>query len=254
MLINVAQIQLFVLALSRILALIIQVPILGGQNIPAQTRIALGVVLTIILVPWQPMTANAQTLDLIGLAIGIFKEVLIGTLAGFAANLTFAAIQITGDVMGLGSGFESSRVFNPSMSEAGSVFNQLFVMVAMMIFLVMDGHHLFIIAMQKTFVAVPLNGAIPLTSANALISMTSQLILAGIQLGLPIFVALALADLALGFLARVAPQVQIFFLGMPMKVGIALYGLGMFFLVAIPVIRNLFQPIGNRAIQLLVTK
>ena len=82
--------------------------------------------------------------------------------------------------------------------------------------------------------------------------MTSQMVMAGVQLGLPLLAALTLADLALGLLARVAPQVQIYFLGLPLKVGIALYGLGLFFLVAFPVVSNLFEPLGNRTLQLLV--
>jgi flagellar biosynthesis protein FliR len=249
--INVAQAQFFFLALSRILAMIIQVPMLGGQNIPNQVRIGLGLGLTLLLVPWQPLPVDSQSLDLLGFSLAIAKEVLIGTLAGFAATLTFAAVQIAASVMGFGSGFDSGRIFNPSMNESEPAFNQLFIMVALLIFITINGHHLFLISIQKTFTAIPINGEIPLTSFERLARLFSQLVSSGIQLGLPVMVALTLTDLGLGLLARVAPQVQIYFLGLPMKVGIALYGLGLFFLVALPALQNLFNPIGSRGVMLL---
>jgi len=87
---------------------------------------------------------------------------------------------------------------------------------------------------------------------NDLGHLTSQLIISGVQLGLPLLAALTLADLTLGLLSRVAPQVQVYFLGLPLKVGMALYGLGIFFLVAYPVVRNLFEPLGERTLRILV--
>jgi flagellar biosynthetic protein FliR len=252
MIFSVAQAEFFFLGLTRVLAMIIQVPVLGGQNIPTQVKVAFGVVLTLILFPTQLAAAHPVQLDLLGLGLSIFKELVIGLLAGFAAVLTFGAVEIAGEVLGMGSGFSSSRVFNPALSDSGSSFNQVFVMIALLIFLLIDGHHTFIIAIQRTFEVIPIGGAIPLDKLDLLGRMTSQLVMAGVQLGLPLLAALTLADLALGLFARVAPQVQIYFLGLPLKVGIALYGLGLFFLVAFPVVSNLFEPLGNRTLQLLV--
>jgi flagellar biosynthesis protein FliR len=252
MIISVAQVEFIFLALTRVLALIIQIPILGGQNIPTQVRLGLGVLLTLILFPIQDIPKDVVALDLLGLALSIFKEILIGLIAGFAANLTFAAVEIAGEVMGIGSGFSSDRVFNPAMNNSSASFNQLFIMVALLVFILMDGHHTFIIAIQRTFEIIPINGPIPMEKIDQLGRMVSMLIVSGVQLGLPLLAALTLADMTLGLLSRVAPQVQVYFIGLPMKVGIALYGLGIFFLVAYPVIRNLFEPLGNRSLQMLV--
>jgi flagellar biosynthetic protein FliR len=252
MMISVEQAEFFFLALTRILAMIIQVPMLGGQNIPSQVRIGLGVLLALILFPIQTLPLNAPSLDLLGLTLSIAKEILIGTLAGFAAVLTFAAVEIAGEVMGSGSGFSSDRVFNPAMNNSSAAFNQLFIMTALLIFILMDGHHTFIIAIQRTFEIIPVGGEIPMEKINDLGHLTSQLIISGVQLGLPLLAALTLADLTLGLLSRVAPQVQVYFLGLPLKVGMALYGLGIFFLVAYPVVRNLFEPLGERTLRILV--
>src|SRR5512144_2198438 len=91
MTISVAQAQLFFLAFSRILAIIIHVPVLVGQNIPNQVRMGLGFVLAIVLIPWQPLPAAAVSVGWLAYSISIGKEILIGTLIGFSADLAFGA-------------------------------------------------------------------------------------------------------------------------------------------------------------------
>lgn len=241
MTISVAQAQLFFLAFTRIMAIIIHIPVLGGQNIPNQVRIGLGFVLAMVLIPWQPLPAEAASIGMIAYCVAIGKEIIIGTLVGFAADLAFGAIQMAGGAMGLGSGFESSRIFNPSMGDAGSAFDQIFVMTATMIFLVIDGHHLVLIAIQKTFEAVPINGSLPFNGMETVMMTTSTFIAAGIHLALPVMTALILADLTLGLLARVAPQVQVYFLGLPVKVMVSLLALSTVFVVILPSLSSLFQ-------------
>jgi len=238
--ISVLQAQLFFLAFTRIMAVMIHVPALGGQNIPSQVRIGLGLTLALVLFPLQ----SAPTGEMIGafaFGIGIGKEIIIGTLVGFAADLAFGAIQIAGSAMGMGSGFESGRIFNPSLGEAGSAFDQIFVMTAAMIFLILDGHHLVLIALQKTFTAVPLNGALPFNGLEAVLRMTSVFIASGVHMALPVMAALFLTDLTLGLLARIAPQVQVYFLGLPVKVVVAMIAMGMTFAVVFPYLGSLFK-------------
>jgi len=241
MTISVAQAQLFFLAFTRIMAIILHVPVFGGQTIPSQVRIGLGLALALVLVPWQPLPPEAEAIGFVAYAIAIGKEILIGTLVGFAADLAFGAIQVAGAAMGIGSGFESGRIFNPALGEGGSPFDQIFVMTATMIFLVIDGHHLVLIALQKTFEILPLNGPLPFNGLEAVVSATSGFLAAGIQLALPVMTALILADLTLGLLARVAPQVQVYFLGLPVKVAVALFALGLTFTVMSPLLASMFK-------------
>ena len=251
MIISIAQAQLFFLALTRIMATIIHVPVLGGQAIPNQVKIAFGVVLAVVLIPWQPLPADAAAMGLFGFAVAIAKELIIGTLAGYASVLVFGAVTLAGEAMGLGSGFGSGRIFNPALADSGSSFNQLFVMVAMMYFLVINGHHVFLKGLEGTFQVIPVGGDIPLGSMDTLVKYFSELITAGIQMALPVMAALFMTDLSLGLLARVAPQVQVFFLGLPLKVGVSLFALGILFMAILPVLNNLFQSIGTRMLHLI---
>lgn len=239
--ISVAQAQLFFLAFTRIMAIIIHVPVLGGQNIPSQVRIGLGFVLAMVLIPWQPLPEEATSIGFISYGLSIGKEIFIGTLIGYSADLAFGAIQMAGGAMGLGSGFESSRIFNPAMGDSGSAFDQIFVMTATMVFLMINGHHLVITAIQKTFEIMPINGALPFNGLAKIMSTTSTFIVAGIHLALPVMAALILADLTLGLLARVAPQVQVYFLGLPVKVVVSLLALSFMFAGLLPYLSSLFQ-------------
>lgn len=241
MLISVAQAQLFFLAFTRIMAAMIHVPVLGGQTIPNQVRIGLGFVLTLVLIPWQPLPETVEAAGSIAFAISLAKEILIGTLIGYSADLAFGAIQMAGAAMGMGSGFESSRIFNPSLGDAGSAYDQVFVMTAMMIFLMIDGHHLVIAALSRTFELVPLNGTLPFGGMESVMAATSTFILAGIHLALPVMTALILTDLTLGLLARVAPQVQVYFLGLPVKVVVALLAMSVTFASLLPYLTSLFE-------------
>ncbi len=251
MLISVAQAQFFFLALTRVMAILIHIPMLGGQAVPNQVRIALGLILTMILIPWTPLGPEVEAFGLLAFAMMILRELIVGTLAGFAANLTFATLQIAGEAMGLGSGFGSSRIFNPSMEEAGSAFSQLFVITATLLFLVLNGHHVAIIALQRTFEILPIETSINFGSLDALLALTANMVTAGIQIALPVMAALLLTDLTLGLMARVAPQVQVFFLGLPLKVAVSLVALGLLFSIVLPTLSNLFENLGPRMLSLL---
>jgi len=241
MTISAAQAQLFFLAFTRIMAIIIHVPVLAGQTIPTQVRIGLGFVLALVLIPWQPLPSDAEAVGALAYGIAIGKEILIGTVIGFAADLAFGAIQVAGSAMGIGSGFESGRIFNPSLGEGGSAFDQIFIMTATMVFLMIDGHHLVLIALQKTFELLPLGGPLPFDGLDKVFLTASTLIVSGIQMALPVMTALLLTDLTLGLLARVAPQIQVYFLGLPVKVAISLLALGLTFTVISPSLTSMFK-------------
>lgn len=252
MLISIAQAQVFFLVVTRILATIIHVPVLGGNSIPNQVKIALGITLAVVMVPWTsqaPATEAALSLFPFTLAIG--REILIGTVAGYSAAVTFGAVQMAGETMGLGSGFGSGRILNPTMGESGSPIDAMFFTFAMLLFLVLNGHHLFLLGLQKTFEIIPVNSTLPVLQPDRIISLTTGLIVAGIRMALPVMGALLLADLVLGLLARVAPQVQVFFLGMPLKIGVGLLVFSVALVTMIPLLEDLFQQIAPRMLMLL---
>ncbi len=249
--VSVPQFQLFFLALTRILAILIHVPLLGGRLVPAPVKIGLGILLAVVLIPWQAGAAANESLPLLNFAFAILRELIVGTLSGFAAVLTFGALMTAGQLMSVGSGFNAGQILNPAFDESGSSLDQVFLTTAYLLFLVINGHHEFLRSLQQTFVLLPPNSPLPELGVESLLRITAGLILAGVQLALPVLGSLLLADLTLGLLARVAPQVQVFFLGVPLKVGLGLLVLALSTGYLFPRIVGLFQALGPRALDLL---
>jgi len=258
MTISVAQAQLFFLALTRILAVLIHVPVLGGRAVPNQIKIALGVLVTIamagVALPGAPLPPDAPAMAPLTLGGAIGRELIIGTLAGFAAVLTFGAAQTAGELMGLGSGFASGRVFNPAFADTGSALDQFFLIIATLLFVITNGHHLALLALRQTFVAAPLAGPLDLLLTGGglerLAVMTGQLFAAGVLLAAPILGATLMADVVLALLSRVAPQVHVFFLGMPLKVGLGLGVLALGLGLTLPQLSNFMDQVGARMLWL----
>jgi flagellar biosynthetic protein FliR len=251
MLISIAQTQVFFLVLTRVLAVIIHIPNLGGQTIPTQIRIGLGLILAAILVPWTTLlSAEVESMALLTFAAAILKEIIIGTFIGYAAILTFAVISIAGETMGIGSGFGSDRIFNPAIEQSVTPIGQLFVVISMLYFMALNGHHISLVALQKSFSLLPVNSPLPVFSVETIIRSTAQLIAVGIQIAFPIFAALLLTDITLGLLSRVAPQVQVYFLGLPLKIGLSLFALGLSLSIFFPYLRDLFSNLGARMLSM----
>ncbi|MCI0521608.1 MAG: flagellar biosynthetic protein FliR [Chloroflexi bacterium] len=249
--VSIAQAQLFFLALTRILATIIHVPVLGGRNIPNQVKIGFGVLLAVIMLPWQPLPPGSEEMPIVAFTLAIGRELLVGTLAGFAAVMVFAVLQIAGNLMGQSSGFSAGQMLNPALEATGSPLDQVFIMTAFLLFLVINGHHAFLLGLQRTFEIVPLNTPLPAFSLDRLVELTGGLITAGVHMALPVMGALLLTDLTLGLLARVAPQIQVFFLGIPLKVGAGLLALAAFLSIIFPVLSDLLRSVGPRTLELL---
>lgn len=249
--VSVAQAQFFFLALTRVLALLARLPVLGGQTIPTSVRIGLGILLTTLIFPWQSIAKDAPALSLFPFTVAILRELIIGLTAGLALDLTFGALQAAGELIGLGSGFAAGRYLNPLMGDSGSVLDQFFVMLAMLIFLIINGHLKVIAALAQTFEVLPLNTSLSSLPLEEILHTSAILILNGIQIALPVYGALLLADLGLGLLARTAPQIQVFFLGLPLKIGAGLLVLGMSLAYTLPGLISLLEQAGPRMLRLL---
>ncbi len=252
MIVSIAQAQMFFLAFTRILAMIISLPMLGGNNIPMQVRVGVGFILTMVLVPWQkPLPPDAEALPVFVLAVGVLKEMIIGILMGFAAVLTFGAIQVAANFMGLNTGFAAGQILNPTFGSSGSAYDSLYLIICTIFFLAIDGHLMFIKAMALTFNVIPVNSPLPAFSIEPLLTITSTLIRSGVQLSLPVIAAVVMGDITSGLLARVAPQVQVFFLFINVKILLSLVAIVLAFNITMPWLRDMFQQIAPRSLMLI---
>ena len=251
MIISVAQAQIFFLVLTRVLAILVQAPIFGNQSIPSLVKLGLGFGISILIVPWKPLPAETQAIPLLTFGFAVLQELIIGVLAGFAVSLIFAAFQIAGSVMDMVSGFSAAQIFNPAFGETGALMDQFYMMVAMLFFLLINGHHYLLAGVKRTFDLIPVMSPLPSIPPERIMYYTNGFIASGVQMALPILVALFFTDITMGLLAKVAPQINVFFLGLPVKIWVALVSVSLSLNYLMPRMYALFQQIGPRMIGIL---
>jgi flagellar biosynthetic protein FliR len=163
-------------------------------------------------------------------------EIAVGGALGFLVMIVFSAIQSAGMLIDMFGGFQMAQAFDPQSQLNGAQFTRLFHMTALALLFVSGGYQLIIGGLARSFTALPLGGGIDLsTPVESMTSAVSQMFLASVQIAGPLLVVLFLADAGLGLLTRVAPALNAFSLGFPLKIILTLV-LGGTVYVALPAI------------------
>ncbi len=214
----------FVLMFARLGAMVMLMPGFGEQGIPMRIRLVIAVMLTLVMLP---LHQNAYAPDLtqgfapvVGLLI---KEVIIGVVLGLAGRLTISALQVAGVVIAqeLGLGFAST--VDPSQQEQGVVVSSFLTMTGVALIFATDLHHLVIGALEQSYRIFMPGAALPADDFTQLILITTAgAFKVGAQIAAPFLVFGLLFNVGLGVLARLMPQVQIFFIGLPASIMIGL--------------------------------
>ncbi|GAA4932311.1 flagellar biosynthetic protein FliR [Actinoplanes utahensis] len=192
-------------------------PPLSSRFIPTQVKALLSVGLTLPMAPYLRQTVpSLETKDLIFTAA---LQVLIGAGLGFLTALLFAALQAAGDLLDLASGFTLASTYDPFSQSSSSIFGRFYNLVALTLLFASDGHQLIIRGFLQSFRTLPLNATFDMeTFSRLLLEGMGEMFLAAIQIAGPLMAVLFLADVALGLLNRVAPALNAFQLGFPIKI------------------------------------
>lgn len=230
----------YVLAAVRVLGAIAFNPLLGSARVPMPARIGIGLFATLVLFPvGGPFEAPAAVGPL-----DVAAELLVGLMAGFAVTLVFGSVQFMAGLIGVNSGFSFAQTINPMFesNSGGGVLESFIMAFALLVFVQINGHHLFLIGLRQLFEVVPVGEVTRLPgSLDTLLELSTGLFSAGLKLALPVLAALLLADLAVALLARVAPQFNLFVIELPAKMMIAIAGLALALPVIVPRLAALFR-------------
>jgi flagellar biosynthetic protein FliR len=208
----------------RMLALVGTAPIFGEPNVPRQLKVAIAALLAIALAPALPAMPQVPVVSIGGVWI-LIQQVLIGAAIGFTMRMMFAAVLAAGEYVGLQMGLSFASFFDPMSGGATMVVARLLHMLAILIFLALDGHLLLVAALAESFQVVPIADA-PLAAQGWLLLVHggAQIFATGFMLALPLVTALLTLNLAMGILNRASPQFSIFAVGFPLTL---LAGIGM---------------------------
>lgn len=242
------QIQLFLLAYVRIVTIMALIPIFGSTSIPVLFRAGLSLAICFILFPLIQQHATIQPPATTGLFIfRLITEIFVGLIVGFIATMLFTGVQFAGYLVDSLTGFSFVELVDPFSEETATVFGQLNVLLFTVIFLLINGHYFMLIAIQKTFEIIPLYGvAIPGGKLAAFVtSQTGALFTIAFKLSAPVFVTLMITQVALAVVARTVPQINVFFVGIPLNIAVA-FGTT---IIVLPSMISLFRGIFERLMQ-----
>ncbi len=217
--------QLFgvgLLAFTRVVLVFVQAPIFGSHHIPKPILAGLAGAVTIAMFPHIPVPADMPD-DLLPFMGALLSQACVGLVIGFVSFLVMAAAQFGGEMLDIQMGLSVAASFDPASHGAVNLLRKVHFYLAMNLYLVLDGHHALIQAINASFRVVPvtyfqINGDI----AMEMIRLSANLLVIGTQVAAPALSALFITQCALGLLARVAPQMNVFMLSFPLNIAIGL--------------------------------
>jgi len=213
----------FLLTFARVGTMVMLLPGIGELNLPSRVRLTIALVLTAILLPSHQ---KAYTVDLNALApvlTLLMQEIVIGAVIGLTARLAISALQVAGSVVAqqLGLGFVTA--IDPTQNQQGMLVGNFLTLLGITLVFATNLHHLVIAAMNDSYTIFQ-PGAMPLVgeAAQHVTRIVAMAFRIGIQLSAPFLVFGLLFNLGLGVLSRLMPQMQVFFIGLPLSIMLGL--------------------------------
>ena len=212
---------------ARTGALLMTIPPFESRNIPVLFKIGLAISVSALLFPFVPMDGYRMQTNALSFGMGVIGEVTLGFLVGLMIQLLFAGIQLGGQLAGFQIGLAIANVMDPARGGQIPILSQFNHLLAILLFMAINAHHGFIQAVVESFHLVPpLQVAFSPASIELLLELAGRMFLIAIKIGAPVIVALILTSVVLGLMARTVPHMQVFIVGIPLKILIGLLFIG----------------------------
>jgi flagellar biosynthetic protein FliR len=233
-------IDIFLLVFVRMTGLFVIAPIFGRRNIPAYFKIGFSFFTALILVNTTVIQTVKYDDNLLGYAFLVMKEFLIGLSMGYVAYLTYNAIYIAGEIIDKQIGFGVVNVLDPISNIQVPVTSNVYFIVSMLLFLTMNGHHMLIKALFDSFTSLPPGQAVFRAEiSDSVLGIFGTVLATGVRIAAPIIATVLILDVALGTISKMVPQMNIFVIGMPLKIIIGL----IIIVITIPMFISIMQDI-----------
>lgn len=230
----------------RTLALFTAAPVFSSRAIPIRAKVALAFFVALA------MQASLPDMPVVGfndpqvLAV-VIQQVGVGLAIGFAVRVVFTAVELAGEVVGFQMGLNFAAFFDPAIGAQSSAVARFFGQMTSLLFLVMNGHLMVLIAVNKSFRAFPIDQNFLQSLAQMKLQrLGADLFASALWIALPMVGMLMFANLALGIVSRVAPQMNIFAVGFPITLVVGLIGIA----VTLPMLDQPFMTLMERSIEI----
>lgn len=216
--------QLFLLILVRVTGLFVISPIFGRNNLPTIMKIGLSITVALILLPLKINSFYLEIDNIRTLMFWSISEFLIGIIIGLIAFIYFSIVYLAGTIVDIQMGFGMVNIMDPQTNAQMPLMGGFYNILITLVFLTINGHHQMIRSLIYSYEILPIGFNISVSESliNYLIKIFTDTFILAFQLSAPILIAIFLANVILGILARTMPQMNIFIVGLPLKIAIGI--------------------------------
>jgi flagellar biosynthetic protein FliR len=220
----ILQLQHFFLVVTRVGCVLFFLPIWDSKLIPMQIRVYSILVISLALTPAVAATLPPFPPDWLPAVALVLRELLLGLSLGLVVRFVFTGVQMAGDLVGLQMGFGMVTLIDPQTEAQSTIMGDILMLVATVLFLVVDGHHLLLAVLAQSFGEVPVGGPsmMPGSIFAFILPLGSLMFQLAVKLVAPIILVLFLTQVAMGLVARTVPQVQVMILAFPLTIFLGL--------------------------------
>lgn len=216
------------LVVARMIPIVQLVPYLGGEVVPQTVKMGLALALAILVYPavWMQGGAAALPEGTIDVSLLVLKEVFVGATIGFVCALSFEAIRMAGQIIDNSAGLTQATTMVPQLPDRISPTSNFLYQLAIVFFFAVGGHRVFLWALTSSYSILPPHEFIDMGDglselALVILRLTADAITLGVLMAFPVLAAIMLTNLFLALVNKSAPQINVFFLGMPLKAVLA---------------------------------
>jgi len=225
--IDPAQFRAYMLVLLRISIFLYMLPVFSSTVFPDRLKMGFALVVSLLLYSVVEIDLSRFPMDVVSTGLLILAEAMIGVTLGLCIRMFFASVQLAGQIIGFQMGYAMINVLDPQTGANVSIMDQFGYWVCIVVFLLLNGHHIIFLAAVDSFKIVPMgffmmHGAIP----AKVIEIGGRLFLLSVKIGAPVIVALAFVSVAFGLVSKFSPQMNVMIVAFPLQIvtGLFLFG------------------------------
>lgn len=225
----VAHFELFVMVLCRTTGIFLTAPALSSPVVPTLAKVLACAAVSVCLLPVAAASQGHAALAAgwLGFGLAAGKELLVGLVLGFFALLAYTGVQVAGDLLSEQMGFSMASEADPMTEEEMTVVAELATVLALLVFMAVDGHHWMLGALGKSYERVPVGGfELSGATMQRLLAAFTRMYESGVVLAAPVLCATLLTTVAVGIISRVVPQINAMMMAFPARIAIGLLMLG----------------------------
>lgn len=241
----IQEIELILIIFVRLTGFFVIDPVFARKNFPTIAKIVLAFVIALIIFPVIDINTEIP-FQLIPYVFIIIKEFFVGFIIGFCAFLMFSSIYVAGQIIDMKIGFGLVNILDPQINVQVPIIGNFQYILTLLIFLTTNGHHHMLSAVIKSYEMLPIGEAV-ITELffNNVVKMFSNMFVIAFKISLPIIGAILLTDIALALISRTIPQMNIFIIGIPIKIVVGIFVLVFYIPMYLVILDVMFNGIYN---------